>query len=389
MMKNMSTIPDKILELMVLQLNHEQTPDEEKELAAWLAADEKHQSLWNGYLEVHQQMRMMDQPFESDIETALRQAKMPRRSLPVWKNVITWAAIFILPLCVGLWLLVTSGPDEENRLFSQVAHPGSEKAILKIADKCPIHLDGGMDTLIVTESGVRIKTDSANMLSYEIDSAVGNDSREDNELIVPRGGEYRITLSDGTRVWLNSASKLTFPQGFSGSERRVRLSGEAFFEVAPDTAHPFVVITAQMDIKVLGTSFNVSVYEDEPAVHTTLVKGRVEVLTAGHDPLVLKPGEQAQLSGESLVCREVNTRQFTSWIDGKFMFNNTGLEEISKQISRWYDVDIFFSSERVKTVCFTGAILRFEPLDELIRMIEKTSNVRFNVKGKTIVISEQ
>ena len=215
------------------------------------------------------------------------------------------------------------------------------------------------------------------MLSFLIDSAGYKTAQEENQLIVPRGGEYRITLSDGTRVWLNAASVLTFPPVFAGNERKVRLVGEAFFEVTPDTARPFIVATARMDIKVLGTSFNVSVYEDEETVHTTLVKGSVEVQPVQQEAIMLKPGEQACLAGNRMTAKAVNTSQFTSWIDGKFMFCNTALEEISKQISRWYDVDIFFSSEQVKTICFTGAILRFEPLEELIRMIENTSNVRF------------
>ena len=278
-----------------------------------------------------------------------------------------------------IWIIVSE--PSNNKFY--------EKAILKIAAQRPIRLDGEIDTLIITENGTKIKTDAGNMLSFLIDSAGYKTAQEENQLIVPRGGEYRITLSDGTRVWLNAASVLTFPPVFAGNERKVRLVGEAFFEVTPDTARPFIVATARMDIKVLGTSFNVSVYEDEETVHTTLVKGSVEVQPVQQEAIMLKPGEQACLAGNRMTVKAVNTRQFTSWIDGKFMFCNTALEEISKQISRWYDVDIFFSSEQVKTICFTGAILRFEPLEELIRMIENTSNVRFSVKGKTIVISEQ
>lgn len=385
----MLVIPDRILELIALKLNREQTPEEEEELMAWLYEDEQHQAVWDSYSELHAQARRLDQSFSPDIERALLRVKAGRRSLPVWKKTMRWAAILALPLCAGLWLFLHSVPVEENRLFSQVAHPGREKAILRMDGEQPISLIGGMDTLIVTENGTKIKTDAKDMLSYLIDSVHRNMKQRENQLIVPRGGEYRITLSDGTRVWLNSSSTLTFPQVFSGNERRVQLTGEAYFEVKADAAHPFIVSTAQMDVKVLGTSFNVSVYDDEDAVHTTLVKGSVEVKATGNQAMILRPGEQACLSDRKLTCQEVNIRQFTSWIDGKFMFCNTELEEISKQISRWYDVDIFFSSERVKNMCFTGAILRFEPLEELIRMIEMTSNVQFSVRGKTIVISER
>lgn len=385
----MGTIPDRIFELIVLQLDHEQTADEEKELAAWLAEKKEHRQWWESYLQIRAQAKLLDRPFSADTEKALTKVKASRRFLRGSKKAIAWAAVLALPLCLGLWLLLQAMPGEENRLFSEVARPGKEKAILKIAAQRPIRLDGEIDTLIITENGTKIKTDAGNMLSYLIDSAGYKTAQEENQLIVPRGGEYRITLSDGTRVWLNAASVLTFPPVFAGNERKVRLVGEAFFEVTPDTARPFIVATARMDIKVLGTSFNVSVYEDEETVHTTLVKGSVEVQPVQQEVIMLKPGEQACLAGNRMTVKAVNTRQFTSWIDGKFMFCNTALEEISKQISRWYDVDIFFSSEQVKTICFTGAILRFEPLEELIRMIENTSNVRFSVKGKTIVISEQ
>ncbi|MFR3329059.1 MAG: FecR family protein [Odoribacter splanchnicus] len=385
----MGTIPDRIFELIVLQLDHEQTADEEKELAAWLAEKKEHRQWWESYFEIRAQAKLLDRPFSADTEKALAKVKASRRFLRGSKKAIAWAAVLALPLCLGLWLLLQAMLGEENRLFSEVARPGKEKAILKIAAQRPIRLDGEIDTLIITENGTKIKTDAGNMLSFLIDSAGYKTAQEENQLIVPRGGEYRITLSDGTRVWLNAASVLTFPPVFAGNERKVRLVGEAFFEVTPDTARPFIVATARMDIKVLGTSFNVSVYEDEETVHTTLVKGSVEVQPVQQEAIMLKPGEQACLAGNRMTVKAVNTSQFTSWIDGKFMFCNTALEEISKQISRWYDVDIFFSSEQVKTICFTGAILRFEPLEELIRMIENTSNVRFSVKGKTIVISEQ
>ena len=182
---------------------------------------------------------------------------------------------------------------------------------------------------------------------------------------------------------------MTFPPYFTGAERRVTLSGEAFFDVAHDDKKPFIVETARMDVKVLGTRFNVNAYEDNEVVSATLVNGSVEVFSGEQQTIRLAPGEQAYGKESELEKREVNVRLYTSWIDGKFMFNNTELEEIAKQISRWYDVQIFFSNENVKKVRFTGAIMKFKPLEDLIRMIEKTSQVRFSVKNKTIVISEE
>ena len=386
----MSTIPERIYELIALLLDGEQTPEEEQEFKDWLKEDPAHEGLWHNYLKLRQEAKMLKGTFQPAVEQVLQIVKQKKPYRLLVRRMITWAAIFVFPLSVGLWLLFdVSGPEEIHRHFSQVAHPGSEKAILKINNRHPVYLGKGLDTLIITENGAKIQTDSGYMMRYVIDPAAPVHQQEENQLIVPRGGEYRLTLSDGTKVWLNSSSVLTFPTVFAGDFRKVKLSGEAFFEVSPDAGHPFIVVTSKMEVKVLGTSFNVSVYEDEEAVHTTLLEGRVEVRAGNGGPCVLKPGEQAYLAEGQITRKEVNTRQFTSWISGKFMFCNTPLEEISKQISRWYDVDIFFSKEEVKKICFTGAILRFEPLEELIRMIENTSNVRFSVKNKTIVISGQ
>lgn len=385
----MGTIPERIQELIALMLDKEQTPDEEQEFKDWLAIDPSHEALWRDYQRLREEATLLKAPFQPAVEPALQAVKQKKSSRSVVRWRIAWAAVLVFPLSVGLWLLSETGrEDVMHRHFSEVAHPGGEKAILKINNRDAVYLGQGLDTLIITGNGARIQTDSGNRVRYVIDPAVPIDKGEDNQLIVPRGGEYRLTLSDGTKVWLNSSSVLTFPTVFAGDFRRVQLTGEAFFEVSPDAGHPFIVVTPKMDVKVLGTSFNVSVYEDEEAVHTTLLKGRVEVRTGGGEPCELKPGEQAYLTGGELTRKEVNTSQFTSWINGKFMFFNTPLEEISKQISRWYDVDIFFSREEVKEIRFTGAMLRFEPLEELIRMIESTSNVRFSVKNKTIVISE-
>lgn len=385
----MGTIPERIQELIALMLDKEQTPDEEREFKDWLTRDPANEALWRSYRRLREEAKLLKSPFQPAVEPALQAVKQKKSSRFVVRRMIGWAAVLVFPLSVGLWLLSETGKEDEmHRRFSQVAHPGSEKAILKINNRDAVYLGQGLDTLIITGNGAKIQADSGNRVSYVIDPAVPVGKEEENQLIVPRGGEYRLTLSDGTKVWLNSSSVLTFPTVFAGDLRRVQLTGEAFFEVSPDAGHPFIVVTPKMDVKVLGTSFNVSVYEDEEAVHTTLLKGRVEVRTGGGEPCELKPGEQAYLTGGKLTRKEVNMRQFTSWINGKFMFFNTPLEEISKQISRWYDVDIFFSREEVKEIRFTGAMLRFEPLEELIRMIESTSNVRFSVKNKTIVISE-
>lgn len=385
-------IDDRVYELISGKLDDRLSPMEETELSDWLAEDVKHEKIYAEIKKIRDQVKLLHRDFTPDTENVLKRVKRGRgRSIGFrywWK----YAALFILPLGVALilWQGMKNESVEVHRQFSAVSRPGGERAILKLYDGKTIMLDSTMkSSLIAHEANVRIEMDSNHLLRYSSYDSIGiTDANKNNELIIPKGGEYQVMLADGTKVWLNSASRLIYPQSFMGKERRVVLSGEAFFDVAHDAERPFIVETSRMNVKVLGTRFNVNDYDDNEEVSTTLVNGSVEIFSGGQQAFRLVPGEQAYGKENELEKREVNVRLYTSWIDGKFLFNNTELEEIAKQISRWYDVEIFFSSENVKKVRFTGAIVKFKPLDDLVRMIESTSQVRFSVKGKTIVISE-
>lgn len=385
-------IDDRVYELIPGKLDDCLSPMEETELSDWLAEDVKHEKIYAEIKKIRDQVKLLHRDFTPDTENVLKRVKRGRgRSIGFrywWK----YAALFILPLGVALilWQGMKNESVEVHRQFSAVSRPGGERAILKLYDGKTIMLDSTMkSSLIAHEANVRIEMDSNHLLRYSSYDSIGiTDANKNNELIIPKGGEYQVVLADGTKVWLNSASRLIYPQSFMGKERRVVLSGEAFFDVAHDAERPFIVETSRMNVKVLGTRFNVNDYDDNEEVSTTLVNGSVEIFSGGQQAFRLVPGEQAYGKENELEKREVNVRLYTSWIDGKFLFNNTELEEIAKQISRWYDVEIFFSSENVKKVRFTGAIVKFKPLDDLVRMIESTSQVRFSVKGKTIVISE-
>ena len=385
-------IDDRVYELISGKLDDRLSPMEETELSDWLAEDVKHEKIYAEIKKIRDQVKLLHRDFAPDTENVLKRVKRGRgRSIGFrywWK----YAALFILPLGVALvlWQGMKNEPVGVHRQFSAVSRPGGERAILKLYDGKTVMLDSTMkSSLIAHEANVRIEMDSNHLLRYSSYDSIGiTDANKNNELIIPKGGEYQVVLADGTKVWLNSASRLIYPQSFMGKERRVVLSGEAFFDVAHDAERPFIVETSRMNVKVLGTRFNVNDYDDNEEVSTTLVNGSVEIFSGGQQAFRLVPGEQAYGKENELEKREVNVRLYTSWIDGKFLFNNTELEEIAKQISRWYDVEIFFSSENVKKVRFTGAIVKFKPLDDLVRMIESTSQVRFSVKGKTIVISE-
>ncbi|MBC5621324.1 FecR family protein [Butyricimonas hominis] len=385
-------IEDRVYELISGKLDDVLSEEEERELSGWLEADGEHRVIFDEMRRLHEQAKLLRREFNPDVEGTLRRLKVrggKRIGLHAWWK---YAAMFVLPLGIAfaLWQGLKEKKIVLHRQFGEVARPGAERAVLKLFDGKTVVLDSTSGNMLIARGeNVRVEVDSNRLLRYSREDTVVT-SREErkNELIVPRGGEYQIVLADGTQVWLNSATKLIFPQNFTGKERRVVLSGEAFFEVARDENKPFIVETSRMDVKVLGTRFNVNAYTDNEMVSTTLVDGSVEVASGTQKPITLVPGEQAYGEAGELEKREVNVRLYTSWIDGRFMFNNVELEEIAKQISRWYDVEIFFTNENVKKIRFTGGMVKFKPLDDLIRMIESTSSVCFSVKGRTIVISE-
>ena len=212
---------------------------------------------------------------------------------------------------------------------------------------------------------------------------------EYNVIKVPRGGEYTLTLEDGTRIWLNSETELKFPVRFVGKTREVKIVGEGYFEVAKDSLRPFVVRAGDVRTQVLGTSFNVKAYRDEKVRAVTLVSGKVSV-SAGRERELLSPGWQAEWRGGNISTRKVNVKAVVAWIDGKFYFEEGAtLEEITEQLRRWYDIDFFFTSERVKRFMFAGVIRKDYTANEIFSIIEKTTNVRFDVKGRTVVVGER
>ena len=385
-------IDDRIYELISGKLENMLSSEEELELSNWLSEDVEHEKVFAEVKKIRDQAKLLHRNFTPDTENVLKRLKGNRGKKVVFRGWWKYVAILIVPLgiALGLWQGLKREQVVEHRQFSAISTPGTERAILKLLDGETVLLDSTMkSSLIAQGTDVRIEMDSNRLLRYSPnDSIAVSDVDKNNELIIPKGGEYQIILADGTRVWLNSASKLTFPPYFTGAERRVTLSGEAFFDVAHDDKKPFIVETARMDVKVLGTRFNVNAYEDNEVVSATLVNGSVEVFSGEQQTIRLAPGEQAYGKESELEKREVNVRLYTSWIDGKFMFNNTELEEIAKQISRWYDVEVVFTHPSLRDAHFTLEIKRYDNISDVLVRIEKTERVKFRVEGNVVTVDE-
>jgi ferric-dicitrate binding protein FerR (iron transport regulator) len=208
-----------------------------------------------------------------------------------------------------------------------------------------------------------------------------------NTVITPRGGEYQLVLSDGTKVWLNAASSIRYPVCFSGKERRVTVVGEAYLEVAKDAAHPFIVTTRQSNIMVLGTSFDVKAYPDEPTDKTSLVEGLVKVSAAGPGDVLLRPGAQVVVDcRRSLTVGTANLEEALAWKNGLFVFQSECLESITRKLYRWYNIDIVFNDNTLKDIRFTGRLRRYDDMTVLLDMISSTSRVTFTRDSLRLIV---
>lgn len=263
---------------------------------------------------------------------------------------------------------------------------GSKKAVLTLANGSRIQLQAA-DTGTISLRGNLSLIQNKGQLAY---NAANNfytpNNYSEHTLTTPKGGEYQLILQDGSKVWLNAASNITYPVEFHGKERRVKVQGEAYFEVAKNAAKPFIVEANGTEIKVLGTHFNVSAYADDSFVKTTLVEGAVRVSKAGKNAL-LKPDQQALITKKSsnIAISNVDVEEALAWKNGYFIFHSEDIRSVMKLVSRWYDVEVVFQGE-LKGKTFGGTISRFENINDLLKTIELTEAIHFEIKERRVIV---
>lgn len=295
-----------------------------------------------------------------------------------------------LPFVIALVLYVGLNREEEQMVRPSLASnilPGTSKAVLTLANGQMIPLGKeATDSTIITD-GTQISA-SGSGVTYA--SGVESESVVYNKLEIPRGGEFCLTLSDGTRVWLNSETSIQYPVAFGAKERRIFVQGEAYFEVAKDANKPFTVQFMSSSVTVLGTSFNIRAYPEEKRSQTTLAEGSVRIYSPGSS-MLLKPGEQAEvsaLSGE-MVKQEVEVKNFTSWKDGRFVFEQQPLEDIMRTLERWYDIRVIFKDEGAKRISLSGNMKRYGDFSQVMKMLQMTGDVRFELHGNDVYITTE
>jgi ferric-dicitrate binding protein FerR (iron transport regulator) len=361
------------------------TREELEELFVYLR-DEQHDGTFNGLIDALPPATTVP---DIDYNHVYSQLIQPRRRIFTFRRLAA-AAVVLLLAGAAFWFLNRPKAAIQPNLVATTLEkitPGGNKATLTLADGSVVTLDSaGNQTIqqgdqsIRQQNGQLLYTDRGN-----------NNSVHYNKLSTPRGGQFQVVLPDGTKVWLNSATTLRYPTAFTGAQRVVELEGQGYFEVAPNASQPFLVRVPSshkdsMEIQVLGTGFDVMAYADEATVNTTLISGSVRV-KEGKTIQTLQPGQQAVMNNEdyAITVMTADIKKVTAWKNGVFVFNNTALPAILREVARWYDVDIVYAATP-STELYGGGISRNLQLSAVLRLLEASGYNHLKMEGRKVIV---
>lgn len=396
-MERQSKETERITDLFLRELTGNLGAKEKEELEAWKHADPIHEEVGRSLSDpahLQEEYRKWRSVSSSQAREAMRlRLKTHKRGWRIW----LWpaGAAALLLLLVAALLALQRSEHRYDDLFAtyqtqqymSTIHPGQTKARLTTDDGKVVVLGNNEAN---NDEALRAVEAAAVKLRRQKEQI---DRMALNKLEIPRGGEFHITLEDGTEVWLNAESSLRYPDHFGENGREVELSGEAYFKVFRDEARPFRVRIDGQQILVQGTEFNVMSYAEDQYVYTTLVSGRISIRPDNASPseLILTPGHQAVFAkaDNSTFVQQVNTEVVTSWKSGMFVFENQTLDQIMRQLSRWYDFSYVFSDESLPTTVFMGRVPRYGTFGDVLDILERSGDLHFSIDGNRILISRK
>lgn len=317
------------------------------------------------------------------------------RIVHLFRAVAAVAAVMLLLGAGAYFLFFNKSPKriaetvKQQQGYNNDVPPGGNRAVLTLSNGTTIILDSSRNGMLARQGNTKILKLKSGELAYS-QPAAGNPTSatvQYNTLSTPRGGQYQVVLPDGSRVWLNAASSIHYPTLFSGKEREVEITGEAYFEVAENAAMPFIVKKGNVEVQVLGTHFNVNAYDDEGAMKVTLLEGSVKVAqSATRNTQLITPGQQAQAEpdGRIRLIRNADVEQAVAWKNGEFSFRHNDIYEIMRQLSRWYDVDVSYKDSL--DLHLSGQISKDVNASAVFKMLEFAGNVQFQIVGRKIIV---
>lgn len=386
---------DEILDLIADKLSGEICDERNELLTNWINESDRNKQIYNSYVQLFADIKnlknkniVIDEQYHLSLVKDRILQKQKRRVLV--HRVMYVAAAVLLPAIIFITVLFNSQTQVVDTLakMEEIA-PGVKKAQLVLSTGERIELSDTLLNITNIHQGVEITNENSKLNYSSTEGAL--QKNQYNTLKVGRGEEYQLALADGTQVWLNSESVLRYPVSFSGNKREVELKGEAYFEVTHNPQKPFLVNTHEMNIQVLGTSFNISAYADDETVHATLVEGKVRVHNKMGDVTeeVLQPNQQFvyNKNDNQVEVNQVNAGFYAAWKDGAFSFDDEPLTSIMRKLERWYDIRVFFQGQNVQNLRFSGKLTRFNTCNDVLDIIRKTTHIDFEIKeNRTVII---
>lgn len=384
---------ENIVQLIQLYLTGDLSEEEKVKLEDWIHGDSSRKRLFDEIceernvardLEVYERVNK-----ESAWEKVVCRGNIKLQHSPRRLGWYRWVAAVMLPVMVAAGYFIREMKRDSLQQGVEIAsiEPGKSKAILRLGNNRVLEITKERETHVDVAEGIAATNNSSGMIYPE---QVATGKTEYNVLEIPRGGEYTVTLSDGTVVHLNSGSELRYPVAFGAERREVFLSGEGYFEVVKDSVRPFFVNADKLKIRVYGTSFNVNTYDLEN-IQTVLVEGKIGIQTMNmNTEYMVKPGQLALYNQEkgTMEILNVDVLPYVAWKDHEFMFDDESLEKIMNRLSLWYDVDVFFQTASLKQLHFTGHLGRYDDISHILDAISGVTQVKFSVKGRTIIVME-
>ncbi len=324
---------------------------------------------------------------EQDLNEVFNYLPKNQRVTNLWYRISAAASIILCLSLIGYFVTqnhTNTTVRKQKFAYHQDIAPGGNKAMLTLSDGSTIVLNSTNNGTLANQGNITIRKNKDGQIIYDLRN--NNNTPPINAFNIattPRGGQFQLVLSDGTKVWLNAASSIKYPVAFNGNERKVELSGEAYFEVAHNKEKPFRVVSNGQTVEVLGTHFNINSYNNNEAVKTTLLEGSVRILS-GNKKELLKPGEQAQLQNGGFRIESVDVDEVIAWKKGIFQFKDDNIVDIMKQLSRWYDVDVKYDGN-IPDRKFSGSISRNVNASQILDILS-FENIHFRIEGKTIIV---
>jgi ferric-dicitrate binding protein FerR (iron transport regulator) len=321
------------------------------------------------------------------IASKIRVDEQPQRKIS-WSKIAVAASI-IMALGIGGHLLISNKKPSDSPIYQAKTNdvlPGRNQATLTLANGKKIVLSKGLSGKLAQQGNTQINVNGASEVVYTESGA--NASVQYNTLSTALGEQspYPLVLCDGTKVWLNSNSSITFPTAFNGNNRRVKITGEAYFEVAHNSSKPFSVKAGNQTVEDIGTAFNINSYEDEPGIKTTLVEGSVKVIANG-DAKILKPGQRSVVTQNSITTQISDSEVETAWVAGRFIFHDGELHSVMRQLARWYKIDVIYDYEP-DNVSIDGRFSKSRNILQVLKAFEQTGAVKFKIKGNVVRVTE-